>query len=237
MADLKDLHYYLFSSTIPESEHAEIHNRLYAFWLDLWRKEFKALGFDSSGLEDDFARQDLIACITHQGDPVACHLYTFFSLEVNAARSHRYLKGNYNDLYYERMKNMGVSSVMSMEFLSVHPDWRKHRIRPHLGTVMCSLALYTLDHFRVDAAIAPARRDHKVNEIAYSIGGDCVVENVINHNVPCDLIAIRRDKIRLPDEPGLGPLVDRLWQERTVSAMIRTEPLSPKGPTLVRKAG
>lgn len=68
--------------------------------------------------------------------------------------------------------------------------------------------------FGADGAIAPARRDHKVHELAPMYGGQSLIERVLNHNVECDLLLCRKSTMKPHDDPEMQVAVERLWEGR-----------------------
>lgn len=206
--------YYLLPSANPPPQLVEQHNQIYLFWRGLWREVFNGLKVDTSSLEDDFVRQDLIAAICANSGVMAVHLYSFFAIDALASREHRYMTGNYPPEYFERLKKLGVRTVMSMELMAVNPEWRKRKADVHIGAVLVGLAMDVMKQYGIDAAIAPARRDHKVHELAYSFGGEPVIENVMNHNVACDLLACRRELVKPHPNAEIQSLREALWQNR-----------------------
>lgn len=205
--------YYLLPSANPPAHLESKHNLIHKFWKGCWLEVLRQLKADSSRLSDDFLRQDFVAAICSESEVVAVHLYSIFSLNANASLEHRYIRDNYPPEFFAILKSKRVRTVMSMEYLTVNPAWRKSSGSTHMGAVIGSLGLEVMQHFGVDAVIAPARRDHKVHLMAYSQGGECIVENVLNHNVPCDLIAIRRTRVKEP-APEIALLRDQLWLSR-----------------------
>ncbi len=205
--------YYLLPSANPPAHLAQVHNRVYKFWMEIWTGVLQGLNADPGHLADDFLRQDFIAAICSGTDVVAVHLYSIFSLDTLAARGHRYMTDHYPEVFFQRLSELGVRTVMSLEYLTVNPGYRKQPGKVHIGAVTGALGLRVMNQYGVDAVIAPARRDHKIHEMAYAQGGDCVVPEVSVHNVSCDLIAIRREKIICPD-PQVAELRDDLWKNR-----------------------
>lgn len=208
--NLELLQYYVLPSANPPPHLVEIHNAIYQLWHSVWTKTLHELGLDAEGLRDEFVRQDFVTSIVHAGQPVTVHLYSFFAIDCLAARQHRYLNGNYPEIYFEKLKKLGVRDVMSMEYMTVHPDWRRARYPIVAG----GLALQVMKLYGADAAIAPARRDHKVHELAPMYGGESLIPKVINHNVECDLLLCRRSTMKPHDDPGIQESVESLWAGR-----------------------
>lgn len=212
--NFNNLQLYILPSANPPPHLVKLHDKIFEFWRDIWTQEFNTLHFDTAFLIDDFIRQDFIAAICLGSDVIAVHLYSLLAIDSLAARSHRYFSLNYPPIFFERLGNMNVRKVMSMEYLTVNPAWRKAQANIHIGAVMGAMALHLMEQHKLDAVIAPARRDHKVHELAYARGGDCIVENISNHNVSCDLIACRREKILPHPSKEVSALIAKLWTER-----------------------
>lgn len=208
--NLELLRYYVLPSANPPPHLVEMHNSIYRMWHSVWTQTFRELGLDPACLPDEFLRQDFITSIVHGAQPVTVHLYSFFSIDCLAAREHAYLNGNYPEIYFEKVKRLGIRDVMSMEYMTVHPDWRRARYPIVAG----GLALQMMKLYGGEAAIAPARRDHKVHELAPMYGGMSLIEKVLNHNVECDLLLCRRSTMKPHDDPQIQETVDHLWANR-----------------------
>jgi hypothetical protein len=221
--EMKDLSFYLIPAANPEKEFVSIHNKAYHLWRDVWIKVFNDLKFNTAFLIDDFIRQDFISVIMHNDIPAAVHLYSFFSLDCEVAREHRYLKENFTHEYFDRLQSRGVRNVMSMEYMTVHPEFRKGLVNLHIGQILVGLAMFTMKEYGGDAAIAPARRDHKVHDLAYAMGGESVISNVINHNVACDLLMCTKENVRPHENPTIRSAMESLWGRRVVRASIEQQ--------------
>lgn len=210
-----NLQYYLLSPRNPPPEHTQLHDEVFNFWLSIWQPTLSGLGYSDNLLHDDFIRQDIISCICANNKVVGAFLYSFFSLETEATSNFRYMKNNYPPLFFQKLKKLGIRKVMANQYLAVHPDWRgkANPIVP-LGLIIAGLSNRVRDHYDMDAGIGPTRRDHKVTELFYAHGGDCIMANVENHNVACDLIASIRGKTHDHPEPFIRKTEDYLWNNR-----------------------
>lgn len=211
---LEGLSFHLFPATTVPDRMGALHDQVYALWRSVWNEVFRGLQLSEAVLADEFGRQHLIGCIANFDVPVAIHLYSFYSLARGAAREQTYLR-QYPDTFFAKLRRLGVEEVMSMEYMTVSPDWRKSKQSLHVGAVLGALAPEVARQFGRDAAIAPARRDHKVHELAHSLGGESIIENVLNHNVACDFVAIRTSNMRPHPDPIVAAAVDQLWRVRS----------------------
>ncbi|MGZ3696096.1 MAG: hypothetical protein ACXWQO_18780, partial [Bdellovibrionota bacterium] len=133
--------YYLLPSANPPAHLAGRHNQIHKFWKESWLEVLQQLKAETNQLDDDFLRQDFIASICTDAEVVAVHLYSIFALDTEASCAHRYLKGNYPPEFFEKLKAMGVRTVMSLEYLTVNPNWRKSQGAIHMGAVTGALGL------------------------------------------------------------------------------------------------
>ena len=221
-SEIQNLQYFLFSPKNPSDLYLQIHNRTYDLWKMLWEKTLEELRLPTENLPNEFGRQNHIAVICHRFEPVAIHLYSHFHLESRASQECSYMRENYPALFFEKLKQRGLKTVMSMEYMTVHPEWRKSRGNLHIGAVLGALGLKCMEHHQLGGCIAPARKDHKVHLLAHAQGGESIIADVFNHNVLCDLILLQREKIKDHPDTGIAKIVDRLWSSR-IEDYLRSE--------------
>jgi hypothetical protein len=223
----KHLQYYLLSARQPLHHQIELHDKVFKFWLSIWKPTLAELGYNDSHLHDDFIRQDLISCICHKDQVVGVVLFSFYSLGPLAVMDFRYMKDNFNDLFFKKIKKFGVRSVMSMQYVAVHPDWRgrKNPTAPPITALLTALANKVRDLYNIDAGIAPIRRDYNTTAASYEMGADCIMEKIKSHNTECDLVAsIRRRTFPHPN-PEIQNLVEHLWDNHINS--VQDKPVRP----------
>lgn len=207
-----NLQYYLLSARNPLPDQIELHDKVFKFWLSIWKPTLAELNYSDEHLHEDFIRQDLISCICCDGEVVGVLLFSFFSLGPKAVMNFRYMKDNFNDLYFKKIQYYGVKTVMSMQYLAVHNDWRGKKNPPApISALLTALALKVRDFHNIDAAIAPTRRDYSMGDLCTIHGGDRIQEKVISHNAECDLIA--NIKGRTHDHPDIQiqNMTNYLW--------------------------
>lgn len=213
--DLQKFQYYLIPPRNPPSHFAELIDKTFTFWQSIWQPTLHELGYSDQYLHDDFIRQDAISVLTFDNQVIGVFLYSFFNLEIKTHYLFRYFKNNYNSYFFSRIKELGVKKVLTTQYLAVHPEWRgkKNPIIP-VALTLAGLSNYVRDHYGLDAGIGPTRRDHKVTELFYAHGGDCIVSDVPNHNVLCDLIANIKGRTHQHPNPQIQQIQDYLWYHR-----------------------
>lgn len=209
------LQYYLLSATNPPFEFAELHDRAFESWMEITRKAFLEVGnSDVSHLHDDFVRQQVVGCLCSGDEVIATFLHSFSSIYTRATRSFRYMNDNYPEIFFQKIKKLGIKNVMTSHYLAVDPNWRKGNHHIQVAPIMVGLALRVRDLFEADAFIGVWRRDRKVHEIAYAQGGECVISDVASHNTPCDLILMNKTTPYHYPSRELEIQITNLWNNR-----------------------
>lgn len=209
------LKFYLLSATNPPFEFTEIHNKAFQSWLEITRKAFEEVGnTDDSHLHEDFIRQSVVSCLCSDGEVIATFLHSFSSIYTDATRNFRYMRDNFPEIFFEKIKRRGIKNVMTSNYLAVHPDWRKGSSAIQVAPIMVGLSLRVRDLFEADGFIGVWRNDRKVNELAYAQGGECIIANVFNHQTPCDLILIDSKTPYQYPSKEVERHVTNLWDSR-----------------------
>lgn len=210
-----DLQYYLLSPRNPPPEYTKLHDDVFDFWLNIWKPTLASIGYSDSHLHDDFIRQDVISCICAGGKVVGVLLFAFYSLDAKAPKTFRYMTDNYPEEFFTKIKALGVRTAMSMQYLAVHPDWRgKTNPQAPIGLLTVGMSYRVRDLYGIDASIAPARKDHKVNDLTKAHQSESIISDFISHNVPCDLIACLSGKPYEHASPQIRAIEKALWENR-----------------------
>ena len=210
-----NLQYYLLSATNPPYSYVDLHDRAFCSWMETIQQAFEdAKHGDSSHLHDDFVRQNVVSCLCVGDEVVATFLHSFASIYTQATRTFRYMKESYPELFFQKLKKLNIKNVMTSHYLAVHPEWRKGRHDIQVATVMIGLAQRIRDLYEMDAFIGVYRRDRKVHDLAYALGGECIIANVSNHNTPCDLILMNKDTPYQYPSQEVEKQISRLWKNR-----------------------
>jgi hypothetical protein len=211
-----ELKYYLLSPTNPPIEFAELHNQAFHSWLKITREAFSEVGNGDDGhLHEDFIRQHVVSCLCAGNEVVATFLHAFASIYTDATRSFRYMRDNFPEMFFEKIKKMGIRNVMTSNYLAVHPEWRRGKHDLQIAPIMVGLSLRVRDLYGADGFIGVWRNDRKVNELSYAQGGECIVKNVYNHKTPCDLILMKSEGPYKYPSPEVEKAVSSLWENRT----------------------
>lgn len=212
---LSELEYVIIPGRLygqPELE--ALNNEAFRYWKSFWQGVFAQNGCPEDLNEDAFIRQNMICILKTKNEIAGMHLYSFYNLSQDASLNHSYIKDSYNDLYIERLRSLNIKKVMSLEYLTVSPGWRKKYIGVSLGNLLVGLSGRVLSAVNYDASIAPSRSDVGVTAMACDIGGEIVIGNIEMHKTMCDLITIRNRKLKPHPDSIVNRWVEHYWNTR-----------------------
>jgi hypothetical protein len=112
------------------------------------------------------------------------------------------------------LKNKNVKTAMSLEFLTVNPDWRKSKTGVSFAQLLVGIATKVQKHLNIDASIAISRSDVKVTQMGDGLGWDVIIPNVEMHTKKCDLIALFNHKIEDYPDPAIREHIEYFWNNR-----------------------
>jgi hypothetical protein len=214
--DLTKLTYQIMAARFPLGENESTdRNVIYSAWYKLWSDVYNSSGSDYTLNADEFLRQDLVTCIKYNQQVAAIHLYSLFDLRCSADLESHYFQF-FSPHYIETLKKRNVETAMSMEFLTVMPEFRKSITGVSLASTIIQLGTHVFTQLAADAIIAPARRDVKVHEAAYDLGFECIEEDTLQRGFRCDLIACFQGRQRASRLTEVNNLATRLWQKANI---------------------
>jgi hypothetical protein len=198
----------------PGFAQSELYNDCYRFWSGFWEAVYRDLGEKTPPAADHFTRQDCLALLTHGRQIVAFHGYTFYDVDYPAQREHSYFTQAFSAVALARLAQR-ATYVMTMEYLSVHPDWRASKTGVSLPIVLAQLALRYGESHGAQALLGIGRQDSKVDQRGLELGGMFLESNVKVHGVPCSLIALFPGETHPYHRAEENDLAAALWEGRT----------------------
>jgi hypothetical protein len=197
-------------------EGTRLYEQAYEFWRSFWTRVLADVGVDHGPEPDEFCRQDRVCLLVDQNDEIAAMLcYTFYDLAFRATAQRGYFMRYFTPDFFNALKARGISRVMSLEYMSVAPAWRRLGDGASLARLIAVLGLRQVGTYGCDAGIAAARCDVGIDQLSHELGGESVVKDVKVHGISTDLVAFPRNDIREPTDPNTSRIVERLWRERS----------------------
>lgn len=207
---------YTFKILNPQSvksiSDAELLNKLYAIWKEAFNKvlEPKNAKVDP----DDFFRQHILFALFSNDEVIGFNLATAFDFHIDNHREHHFIRGLTPDAI-ETMRSQNLHRVMSLEYSTLMPGWRKHQTTIVWAEVLASMALIYNDTYQVtDAVIGTPRIDVKMDQVCENIGFLTIKDLVVKMDYPCSVIAAPVTKNRRFNNIVTNKIVYELWNNR-----------------------
>ena len=190
-----------------------LQNQVYRSWFAEWQKVFSSNSRDFKPSADDFLRQDMMAVILSGEKIVGFHFYSFFNLLRLEMSEHSYFdqieKSSFENL---RIKNL--ANVMSMEYLTVLPDFRKKEAFFPWGEILISLGLKVLNSSEGQVAFGTPRSDVKVNKMGEKLGFQTLQSAILKYDYKCEVMYYPRGNDSVHPEAIVENQISTLWKNR-----------------------
>ncbi|MES2768746.1 MAG: hypothetical protein V4596_06330 [Bdellovibrionota bacterium] len=187
--------------------HHELYEKTYKHWRQMWTE---ILDVKENLNSDSFLRQDLVCPLTIENSVVGLICCTFFNKNQQAYSSHSYISDFPKDIF---KNNFDGELIMSIEYLTVHPEFRKSFLDVSLGDVLLGLSMKIFENSVAQAVLGTARSKIHVDQMCYRFGFKPFGEiNKFGH--PCTLIITDRSTLQTHPELKTQKLIDQLWDGR-----------------------
>jgi hypothetical protein len=213
LARIKKLEYVLLSGSEASGDLSRKHDQAYQLWKKNWQDTFAELKTEAKLKADDFTRQRVISALFSGETAVGLLLHTHFNLDLAAVRDHTYL-ATYPAHIIEELRAQGCSEVLSMEYLTLHENWRKHLVGVSMAEVILGLGAKVLEASNFSSMIVVTRNAKRVNQILYGYGARCLVPNLTKHNVSVDLVSLDHGKTHPGKDEEVNQLIEHFWRRR-----------------------
>lgn len=212
-ARVAGLSYRLISGRHSAEEGCALHNAAYRLWHRCWESTFSELKSEAKLNPQDFLRQDIISALYDGQRAVGLLLHTYLNLELDAVREQPYL-ATYPAEVIDRLREEGVSKVLTMEYLTLDPLWRKSKVGLSMGEVILGLGAKLFAASGFEAMLVVTRNDRGVNQTLYGYGGRCLAAGLTKHNVPVDIVSLDRGKTRPGPNEKVNYWIEYFWGKR-----------------------
>lgn len=209
----RNLKYVVISSLNSDDKSIEVMSQVYDSWTQIWQKVFSNETRNFNLDPDDFFRQNLVVGLFQNDVLVAFHLYSFFDLRFKSITQHSYFKG-IDPISFDNLRSQKLHRVMSMEYLTVMPEFRKNGSQIPWGEIIISLGLNVLKTLNCDIAFGTARRDVKVNKMGDRIGFDILQSPIQKYDYDCEVMYFAQKKQLHHPDPKVQSLIEELWATR-----------------------
>jgi hypothetical protein len=205
--------YVVIPKNCPTPQALELYHVIYESWLKLWRDVFSDGDRTFEPSVDDFLKQDYIAAIFESANLVGFHLSSTYDLRKKMLRNQSYF-ADFSPQSFEEMKKYDLNKVMSIEYLSVMPSYRKARNSTSWAAILISLAQKLMCESSADSLIGTARTDVKVDVISKKLGFFEIQKPIEKYDYSCAVIICPKSKIVPSPSFEEQSIVTQLWETK-----------------------
>ncbi len=210
------IQYHLFNPRELSADTIQLSNDVYELWKTVYKDVLGKVGEPLN--PDDFHRCDVIVALTDDNKVFGFHLYSSFDLRSNALRDHHYMKA-FDDIIIGKFKARGINNMMSMEYLTVAPEYRSRNSEVNWSEIIIALGSKVMEAGPWDCLVGTARRDLNVRRKAAKSGSN-YFGSVIKMNYECEILMIKRGEVRALEDAKAALLLEQLWAEKKNHTMI-----------------
>lgn len=213
--DLSQVEYILMNGRGGHvGRYQDFYNQSFGFWRQFWNQVYKDNGTSEEVNCDDIFRTDIFAVLKYQNDILASHCYCMFDFQADVTMEQSYVKRSFPVETIEEFKKMGIRNVLSGEYLTVNPKYRRKVVGLPFAEIITSLGTQVLKAIHCDGAIAVVRDDVPVWKVPAKVGFKKIGDSRALHGTPCVICYIKtEDVVDLPDKSH-AEVVLKLWDER-----------------------
>lgn len=193
---------------------ADQYNMIYRYWTGFWDKVMSDLETPERIDPYEFLRSDFVTAITSGSEIVAVHLYSALNLEQACIASHPYFKGEQEERFLLALRARDIRTVLTLEYLTVNPEWRKSKTGFSLAPVVVGLGYKIQNMLQIDSSLGRCRKDSGVDRLMTDVGGEAIFENVTMYNTLVDFCHVHRDHMRPHPDALVQARIDSLWRGR-----------------------
>jgi len=203
--------YYLLSPSHTDTDNIERLNIVY----QTWATTFRAVVEDAGGKfnPDDFYRHHFIGSAFYGQELVGFHLGTAFDLRLQSSREHHYLK-ELPASVIKKIEDTGANSLLSLEYMNILPNWRRHNHSVSWFSVLFGLGLEVFERSSCESVICMPRLDRKADEITSGLGCYTIEEKIDKMGYPCSVMLHAKGQRKFPNQET-KEWIEQLWETRT----------------------
>lgn len=207
------MQYFLLDMNRLHHKNFDLVERAYQTWWNVYSLEYEQRGQKLN--PDTFWNTKILAVIMMDGKILGTHIYNPFHVSIPSTTQHSY----FNDLSMEKiseLKQNQIQSLMSMEYLLVHPDFRGAYSGFKWAEVIIGLGLKFMSTSPWDAAIGIARQDKKVTEMSEKMGARAH-GHLEKMNTPCQIMLLKKNQYQSHPHDVTSKVIDELWRNKTTN--------------------
>ncbi|WP_374033971.1 hypothetical protein ACES2I_15340 [Bdellovibrio bacteriovorus] len=185
-------------------------NEVYGLWEDTFGRVLNRAGVELD--HDDFFRCHAAGVLLYKNEIVGFNLFTTFDLNLRAHQNHNYFK-ELDPQFVKSVTKMG-NKIMTMEYFTLAPLWRKQSQEIPWGEILTGLGLFYMDESPADFVVGTPRVDLKVDTMCKRLGAT-IQGHVEKMNYKCAIAVFEKKDERSFENPLTHHWVRKLWAKYT----------------------
>ncbi len=193
----------------PNFYRFDLLNKTFDAWSKCWKEVSETTNYEFN--ENDFFTKDCVLSLTtSQGEVFGCLLITFNHFDNICSTKTNFIK-RFNKPYQEFLKARQLKNVISLEYLTVPKEFRRHP-KVSVSRTLTYLGYRYMENTEFSAALVQTRDDVKVYKVCNELGGTQVSKTKIN-GLDGSFFVFEKSQLRPPEDPYLKMYVDSLWSK------------------------
>lgn len=198
-----------------EGPFSSLYEQVFSMWKEAWISIFTEAGSPQAFNPDIFFRTEIIPVIVYKNEIVGFFLASIYPLSHCMMATHSYFSIFSQECKSELVEKR-VKSVMSYEYLTVTPKWRKNNLGFSIGSVLIELGLNFRNESACGAAIGVASIKAKVNSLAHDNGARTLMPLAIRGGLHCEVVVFYPENDKTSSNPLIGTFSNDLWNRRKI---------------------
>jgi ribosomal protein S18 acetylase RimI-like enzyme len=193
-------------------EHVGVYSDTYRFWRGVYTHVYSHSKCPKSLNTDNFYRQDEIFSLVHENKIIGCILFSYHNAKSESLWDLKYFEDLSPDMIGE-IRRSTPNSLMLMESLTVHPEWRRSSSGLPLADILLGVAMKAFQASGCDTLVGTPRVDVKVHRLCERYNGHSLGP-IAKSNYQCETFIFRANESHFhPVEETKGQ-IQQLWDRR-----------------------
>lgn len=196
----------------------EVYSNTYRFWRGVYSEVYSQTRSLESLNTDNFYRQDEIFSLVIEQQVIGCILFSYHNTLAESAWDLKY----FHDLPREMVDQIRAHaprSLMMMESLTVHPEWRRSRSGLPLAEILLGMAMKAFKASQCEVLVGTPRVDVKVHKLCALYGGKCL-GSIAKSGYSCETFLFAGDESHTNPNPDVAVQIETLWNQRIETLKI-----------------
>lgn len=199
----------------PGYRHTELHNSVYKYWKNFWKRVFKENNTMSEPDANIFYRQDMVIVLMTDSNIIGTMFCTENNIASDVILDIDYFSRPAIDNFCLQEREQQNYNIATYEMLTVNPEFRRRITGIPFSSVLLGLAARAFKSMKAEFMIGPVRLDNGVQKLVYDFGWELISEEYQMYGTPVALSALSKSSLKPSDNKIVRNCIPKLWKEKT----------------------